>query len=192
MNLSIQENDTASANPPVSTQRAISPAPAQQTISANTDTSENLPHLMAVRCVNSCGPYVFTASEDGTVSIFQLNNRSFVKKIRVSTLPVTLLYGLSLSRPTEVLNSMLESITEYRDHFTVITGGEDGRIRQYALNTGSFICDKFCNFAVTCADSEGTRARNLLYIGTEEGVIFTYNPQFNCMRLTKIKVSQIF
>lgn len=167
--------------------------------SANTDVSETtptdpMPNIRTVRCVDNSGPCVFAGLEDGTVRIYELSTHSFVKDIKVSTYPVTWLYVIALSKPrvdfnkpTVVLNK-LKSI-EWLNHLMLITGSEDGAIRQYALNTGALIQEKFCICALTCV--EGTQEK--LYVGTEEGDIFAYIPQGGIiMPINNFKVSYIF
>ena len=191
-----QAKDAAAATPPVSTQRAAnSPAPAKQpapTAACETISTDPIllrPHLTAVRCVHICGPCAFTASEDGTVHIYDLKTNSLSMRILGHTHPVTWLYGLSLNTSSEVL-STIKSTTEYLNHVTLITGSEDAHIRQFSLDSGSLIHERFCEHPLTCTAGHVAIAK--LYVGTTVGAIFTYNPRINSIRINNFKVSQIF
>lgn len=185
----------ATATHPVPTQSSTtsSPAPAKQpastTKAASQANSANpvllRPHHTAVRCVFIYGPCAFTASEDGTVHIYDLKTNSLSMRILGHTQPVTWLYGISLTTSNDVLNT-LKSTTDYLNHVTLITGSEDAHIRQFALESGSLMHERFCNYALTCAVGHKSLAK--LYVGTTVGTIFAYNPRINSMRISKFKV----
>nr|CAH0102922.1 unnamed protein product [Daphnia galeata] len=82
-------------------------------------------HLTAVKCVYVHGPCAFTASEDGTVHIYDLETNSLVKQISAIRIPSWLL-GAHPDTSSEVL-STIKSKTEYLNHVTLITGNEDAR-----------------------------------------------------------------
>jgi hypothetical protein len=188
--------DTACATPPASTSRAaISLAPARQpasTAACETHSTHPVllpPHLTAVKCVYVHGPCAFTASEDGTVHIYDLETNSLVKQISANTHPVSWLYATSLNTSSEVL-STIKSKTEYLNHVTLITGNEDARIRQFKLPNGSLKDEKFCSSFLTCVAGHVTLAK--LYVGTRVGRIITYNPGDNMIKRIKFQVSNIF
>ncbi len=178
--VSNQVKVTAAATP--STSRA-----ACETVS--TDPAILPPHLTAVRCVYIHGPCAFTASEDGTVHIYDLETKLLVKKILANTDPVTCLYGISLQTSSEVLSN-IKSTTEYLSHLTLVTGSEDAHIRQFALDSGALIDDQLSDYAPTCV--AGTKTLKHQYFGTKDGVVL-YDPKNKSIRrLNKFTVSQSF
>ena len=151
-------------------------------------------HLTAVKCVYIHGHHTwstyiaFTASEDGTVHIYDLETKLLVKKILANTDPVTCLYGISLQTSSEVL-STIKSTTEYLSHLTLVTGSEQKHIRQYALDSGALIDDQMWDYAPTCV--AGTTLKNQ-YFGTKNGVVL-YDPQNKSIRrMNQFQVSQSF
>ena len=181
---------------------ATDPNPAKDTAAATASTSTAdceivsnhpillPPHPTAVKCVDIHGPCAFTASEDGTVHIYDLKKNLLVKEISAHWDPVTWLYVLSLRTSSEVL-STIKSTTEYLNHVTLITGSEDAHIRQFALDSGALIDDKICSYSLTCVAGHVALAK--LYVGTKEGVIISYNPSDKIIkRINKFTVSYIF
>jgi hypothetical protein len=180
---------------------ATDPNPAKDTAAATASTSTAdceivsnhpillPPHPTAVKCVDIHGPCAFTASEDGTVHIYDLDKNLLVKKISAHTDAVTWLYGISLKMSSEVLSN-IKSTTEYLSHLTLVTGSEDKNIRQFALDSGALIHERFCNYTPTC--ESGTRTRRNL-VGTKEGVILSYDTKAkSIMRIKKFQVKYIF
>ena len=175
------------SNPAKDAACATTSTSASETVS--TDPVLLPPHLTAVRCKHIHGPSAFTASEDGTVHIYDLETNVLVKKISTHTDAVTWLYGISLKMSSEVL-STIKSTTEYLNNLTLVTGSEDKNIRQFALDSGALIHERFCNYTPTC--ESGTRTRRNL-VGTKEGVILSYDTQAkSIMRINKFQVSYIF
>ena len=175
-------------NPAKDTAAATASTAASETVS--TDPILLPPHPTAVKCVDIHGPCAFTASEDGTVHIYDLETKLLVKEISAHWDPVTWLYVLSLRTSSEVL-STIKSTTEYLNHLTLITGSEDAHIRQFALDSGALIDDKICSYSLTCVAGHVALAE--LYVGTKEGVIISYNPSDKIIkRINKFTVSYIF
>lgn len=143
-------------------------------------------HQSSVRCVFICGPCAFTASEDGTVHIYDLMTNSLSMRILGHTKPVTWLYAASLNTPSEVLKT-IRYTTEYLNHLTLITGSEDAHIRQFSLDSGALLHEKFCDFPLTCVVAHKLQSK--LYVGTTEGTIYTYTPKLNALRANKFKAN---
>lgn len=146
------------------------------------------PHQSTVMCVFICGPCAFTASEDGRVHIYDLLTNSLSMRILGHSKPVTWLYAASLSTPSEVLKT-IKYTTEYLNYLTLITGSEDGNIRQFSLDTGVLLHEITCGFPLTCV--VGYKVQSKLYIGTTEGTIYTYTPKLNVLRTNRFKVRTI-
>ena len=175
-------SSSATAKQPPSTT-----ATASRTISSNPILLRS--HESSVRCVYICGSCAFTASEDGTVHIYDLTTNALSMRILGHTKPVTWLYAVALNTSSEALKAV-KSTTDYLNHLTLITGSEDAYIRQFALDSGSLLHERFCQYPLTCA--MGHKALAKLFVGTTEGTIFTYHPKINSVRINKFKVSWIF
>jgi len=94
--------------------------------------------------------------------------------------PVTWLFAVSLNADASTLKALSENSLEYLNQLHLITGSSDGYIRRFELRTAdgesepqpNELC---CGFPVTCV--AGSKNQECIYVGSSDGVIFTYNPK---------------
>lgn len=141
-------------------------------------------HTTSVRCCFVNGPCIFTASEDGTVHVYDMATRTLSMRIRGHENPVTWLYAVSLNTPSDKLRTL--NAAEYLNQLNLITGSEDTYVRQFSLETGRLLHEKECSDALTCV--AGHKLLGKLFIGSKEGHIFTYAPKANVLRTTSFRV----
>ena len=142
------------------------------------------PHATSIRCVFVNGPCIFTASEDGTVHVYDMATKLLSMRILGHLQPVTWLYAVSLNTPTAEMKTL--KAPEYLNQLSLITGSEDTYVRQFSLETGKLLHEKECSEALTCV--AGHKILGKLYIGSKEGRIFTYNPKSNVLKTVNFRV----
>lgn len=177
------------SNPPSSVSSLAEPS-----LSSQSYDLQQLPtHSTSVRCLFINGPCLFSASDDGIVHVYDLVTGLIVYRVRGHSDPVTWLYAVSFNADSSTLKALSENTLEYINQLHLITGSSDGFIRRFELRTADSepqpneLC---CGIPVTCV--AGSRDQGRLYVGSRDGVIFTYNPKTNIITKAKFKVMGLF
>ena len=97
--------------------------------------------------------------------------------------PITWLYAVLVRAPAKIINANIKNCL---DHLDLVTGSEDGCIRQFTMRTGECRSELACNKSVTCVAGDSWSGK--LYVGSVDGTIYTYNPKVITVEKVKFKV----
>ena len=162
-------------------------APSGPSTEDNSDSTKLIrlqSHATGVRCVFVSGPFIFTASEDGIVHVYDMTTKLLSMRIVGHLLPVTWLYAVALNTPPSEMQKL--KAQEYLNQLSLITGCEDTCVRKFSLEGGQLLHEKECHEALTCV--AGHKRLGKLYIGSKEGRIFTYNPKTDKLNTVSFRV----
>lgn len=143
------------------------------------------PHGTCVRTMFVNGPGLFTASDDGTVHVYDHTTGILTMRVLGHQEPVTFLYAVSLKKTSQQLREC-PSTAQYLNNLNLITGSLDGFVRQFSLETGNVLHERNCHAPVTCAAAN--KKLQKLYVGTKRGDIFSYDPKSNGLAPARFKV----
>ena len=87
--------------------------------------------------------------------------------------PITWLYAVLVRAPVKTLQNA--TVATFLDQLDLVTGSQDGCIRQFTMQTGECRAETSCAQAVTCVTGDSTSRK--LYIGSVDGTIYLYNPK---------------
>ena len=147
------------------------------------------PHQTAVKCMFSSGPCLFTASEDATIHVYDLVSGQLSMRVLGHQEQVTCLYSIAMKTTFKELKS-LNSTSDYLYHLSLITGSRDGYVRQFSLADGNLLHEKTCKHPITCMVAYKYLA--CFFLGTDAGLIYTYNLKDNVLTLASFKVLRSF
>lgn len=101
--------------------------------------------------------------------------------------PITWLYAVLVRPPLKSLQNA--TVATFLDHLDLVTGSEDGCIRQFTMKTGDCRAETPCASAVSCVAGDSFSGK--LYIGSVDGTIYSYNPKAITVDKIKYKVNPL-
>ena len=121
----------------------------------------------------------------GTVLVHDVETGIRAMRLTGHEEPITWLYAVLVRAPTKSLHNA--TVATFLDHLDLVTGSEDGCIRQFTMKTGECRAETSCAQAVTCVTGDSKSGK--LYIGSVDGTIYSYNPKAITVDKVKYKVN---
>lgn len=140
-------------------------------------------HLTRVLCIFSKGPCIFSCSEDKIVNVYDMKTSQLSMRILGHPKRVTWLFAFSVD---DVKCQSAKSTSEYLKYLCLITGSEDGHVREFSLDSGDLTKEVNSQQALTCFEEYGSAKK--LFIGSKQGEIFAYSYKTKSLKRTAHKV----
>ena len=121
----------------------------------------------------------------GTVLVHDVETGIRTMRLTGNEEPITWLYAVLVRAPVKTLHNA--TVSTFLDHFDLVTGSQDGCIRQLTMKTGECRAETSCAQALTCVTSDSKSGK--LYIGSVDGTIYSYNPKAMTVDKVECKVN---